>query len=651
MRKENREKLLVQARKRYKDCTSANTDIVDDAKTDLKFLSGDQWDEQAKKDRADDKRPCLVINKLNTYANQVANDQRQNRPQIKVRPVDNLNDPRTAKVINGLIKHIEQHSDAAAAYDTAHEYAVECGVGYIRLATDYVSDKAFEQEILIKRIKNPFSVIFPFHLCKESDFSDVPYVFVIEKMGREEYKSKYKVDDQAISEWDLDAFPGWVTDDTVTVAEYWYVEEEAITLYQLEDGTVTDELPDGAVAVKSRPSIEREVKQCVLSAGDVLETNEFASKYIPIVPVVGKEIMVEGKEIFISLVRFARDAQAAYNYWVSAETETIALAPRTPYIGAFGQFEGFETDWASSNTRNVPYLQYNPITAGGQLLGAPQRTQSVSVPTGIVQAKAAANDDIKATTGLFDPSMGAQSNEQSGRAIIARQRQGDTTNFHFTDNLSRALRQIGKIIIDLIPTIYDTPRIVRILGDDLTDEIVAINQQYTDPKTGQEAFYDLTVGQYDVVVDVGPSFVTQRAENAENMIQLMQAVPVVGQIAGDLAVKAIDVVYADEISERIKRTIPPQITGDQQQMQQQAPQGEFSPEEMAQIMGDMQRLQSENEQMQQALGQTNENELNRQADIAKQHIKSQADIEKTIVAGMTRGNNQRPALTQQEAMQ
>jgi hypothetical protein len=278
--------------------------------------------------------------------------------------------------------------------------------------------------------------------------------------------------------------------------------------------------------------------------------------------------------------------------------------------------------------------------------------QPAQVSSAIANAKAGYDEDIKNVVGLYAANMGDSGPEKSGKAIIAQQRKGDTTNYHFTDNLSRAIRHCTRICVDLIPEIYDTPRVIRILGEDMKDDIVQVNALFNDPKTGEPVFYDLSVGRYDVIVDIGPSYATQRVEAAENLMQFVQVVPESGQIVGDLIAKNLDFPGADVMAERLKRLVPPQVLGEEapQQLQQ-----EFSPEDIQQIVGDLQALQQENEALKAQLGQAgNENQhrdADREADIEKERIRAQAGIEKQIVAGMTRVPNNRPAMAQRQPNQ
>jgi hypothetical protein len=294
-----------------------------------------------------------------------------------------------------------------------------------------------------------------------------------------------------------------------------------------------------------------------MTGAEILERRDWAGKYIPLIPVYGEELWVNGKRILKSLIRDAKDPQRMRNYWKSAETEAIALAPRAPYIGYAGQFKGHEQKWALSNKKSFPYLEVQPISIGGAPAGLPQRQTAEPAIQAITMASREANEDIKATTGIYDASLGNRSNETSGVAIQRRANQAQTSNFHFIDNLNRSIRQVGRVCLDLMPKVYDAPRVVRIIGEDDEEKIVAINQQVDGEKE-----LKMDAGQYDVAVDTGPSYQTKRQEAAETMLELMTKAPIVGQAAPDLMVKNMDFAGNTEVADRIKKLLDPKLTDD-----------------------------------------------------------------------------------------
>jgi hypothetical protein len=529
-------------------------------------------------------RPCLTINKLPQHVHQVTNEQRMNRPGIKVIPADDKADVDMADVFNGVIRHIEYISDADVAYDTACENQVSYGEGYIRLLTEYCDEDTFDQDIKIGRIRNSFSVYMD-PLIQDPTGADAKWCFVTEDLPKAEYERLYPdaapistlmslgVGDQSIAQW--------IGENTIRIAEYFYIEYEKQTL-NLYPGNQTafSGTPEDKTLrmmfgkpIRTREADRKKVKWCKINGYDILEEREWAGAYIPVVRVVGNEFEVDGQMYVSGLVRNAKDAQRMYNYWVSQEAEMLALAPKAPFIGYGGQFEGYEQQWKTANTNNWPYLEVNPDVTDGQgaVLPLPQRAQPPMASSGLLQAKAGAAEDIKSATGQYNASLGMTSNERSGKAILARQREGDIGTYHYVDNLARAIRHIGRQLVDLIPKIYDTERIARIIGEDGEPDTVKMNPMQDEPVkriTDQEGaliekIYNPAVGKYDVRVITGPGYATKRQEALESMAQLLQGNPQLWQVAGDLFVKNMDWPGAQDLAKRFKKTIDPKVLADE----------------------------------------------------------------------------------------
>lgn len=593
------EKILEQAKKRLKVCEDAERTIREEALADMKFSAGEQWDPAVVLARRAKRRPCLTINRLPGFIRQITNDQRQNRPSIKVHPVDDKGDPETAKIIQGLIRHIEYNSNADSARDTAFDGSVRGGFGYYRVVTEYENPKSFNQEILIKRIRNPLSVFFDPY-ASEPDGSDANWAFVVEDLSKEEFKAKYpKAKLSTLGDWDSigNQAPDWFRGGDTRVAEYFYKEfkEETLLLLSNGDSVLEKDLPaylESAPNLAPIQVVDRRktdvpgIKWCKLTANEVLEKTDWPGIYIPIIPVYGEEIFIDGKRTLKGIVRDAKDSQQMLNVWKSAETEAIGLAPKAPFIAAEGQIENYRAIWETSNNESHAVLPYKPIALGGVPVPPPQRQTFEPAIQAITQAALGAADDLKATTGLYDAARGAQSNETSGRAIMARANQAQTSNFHFTDNLTRSIRHEGRILIDLIPHIYDTARAARIVGEDGEQKVVKLNQDTGQKdKYGKPLVYNLSAGKYDVTVDVGPSYASKRQEAASSMLELSKASPMVMQVAPDLLVKNMDWPGATEIAERFKKTLPPNLIDDPaQQGQQVPPQVQAQMQQMSQMV-------------------------------------------------------------------
>ena len=547
---------LAKARKRFSKGMSGEAHNRDRALTALKFLNLEQWPLDLKKEREDDGRPCLVIDRINPAINQVVGDQRQNRPSIKVHPVDSVADPATANTIEGLIRGIEANSNADIAYDMAFEQMVQCGFGFMRVLTERSND-SWDQDIKIKPIRNQFSVCFdPSSL--EWDKTDADWCFVYTRISKDTFEEKYPDFEPADWEFKDGSMEGWYSDDMVTIAEYFLKKPITRTVYLLQDGSTVDKLdkiPPGMVPVRQRDIETHEIFRYLLSGWDILEDKQlWPSKYFPIVPVEGQEIIIDGKRYLRGLAWNALDAQRAYNYSRSTEIETFALAPKAPYLVTPEMIEGHEGAWKMAHKKTLPFLYVN--SDGMQQAGGhwPQRTPPVQPNTAITQSTQQSAEEIMTTTGIHQAGLGMQGPETAGVAINARQREGDVGSFSYADNLARSVALVGRICLDLIPTVYDTPRVVRVMGYDGAVKAVQLQQQTMQQKPDGtlKVLNDLTVGKYDCTVDTGPSYTTQRQETANSMHGLITAAPALAPVLADKMVKAMDWPGAAETARRLK---------------------------------------------------------------------------------------------------
>ena len=638
---------LATARERMKLAIEATSENRVCQLDDLRFAAGSpdngwQWPEDVRQARLSDPngaRPVLTINKLPQHIRLVTNEQRQNRPSAKVLPVDDQGDPEVAEIFNGIIRHIEVNSDADVSYDTACENQVTFGDGYWRILTDYCDDQSFDQDILIVAIRNSFAVYLdPDGLRKDATGKHCRWGFITEELSDAEFKRQFP-DAQGKPAWDDvglgdDAAP-WLANDGIRIAEYFCIEEKPEKIHLLEDGTtISAEEYDSAPADMARPAIVKTrettrpaVKWTKINGVEILQTQEWAGKYIPIVRVVGNEFIVEGKSVTSGLVRNAKDPQRMVNYWTSQEAEMLALAPKAPFIGAVGQFEDQEEQWRQANTVNYAFLQYNPVDVNGTALPPPQRQAPPMPPSGIIHAKNEAGDDLQATVGQYNPSIGADAQEKSGRAIMARQRQADVGTFHFIDNLSRAIRFSGCILLDLIPKIYDTERVARIIGMDGEPSHAKLDPnspqavcEVCDEAGEIQKIYNPSVGRYDVVVTTGPSFTTKRAESAEAMGMLLQGNPGLWGVIGDLFVKNQDWPGAEEMATRIRKTIDPKLLEDDEQDEGSVEAKMAKIQQGAQMLGEKEAQLQQAEQQVQMMGQQAQQGIE-QAKVAEQKVK------------------------------
>jgi len=920
------DEIITKALDRFRALQAAQEEMRRDMVDDLQFRNGKQWDEKAASDRYRAGRPCLVLNKIPTYVNKCVNELRMNRPQMQVRPVDSGADKDTAEVINGILTHIVYNSKAESAYDTAADFAISCGIGWIRVRTDYEGPDSFDQEIHVDRMPNVFQIYAPLHDCNEADYSDMKYAFVIKEMLREEFEDKYP--EQDTTPWDgakQTQYPGWFGEDRVRIAEYYNIETESATLYQLSDNSVVTDVPpveSGLTVVRKRQVDIPTVVWRLMSGSAILDEKPVLGSHIPLIPVVGQELNIEGKKHYISLTRFIKDPQRMYNYWRpisldtpivtingwktmgeltkddkvydangqpckvvgmspvykgrpcnvvafnngtdivadddhewtvvekskrkssgyewttktlqtkklipgthfirvvqplqgsdvqlpinpyalgmwlgngttdepsishsvedmaevvqylgypvgnvhkskgttaitrtilgvrklftaagllgnkhipakylrasyeqrlallqglmdsdgtitpagqcgfsntnksiiegmkellrtfgiqatcltrdrvgeehdgirhtlidyqfsfttrlpvfkltrkadrlgkraeqnkrttllkivsvtptasvpvrcieidspshlylagvgmvpthnSCETEMIALAPKTPFIGVEGQFAGRENQWKMLNTHNMAYIEYKDVNlSGGQSAPPPRRADQVQIPAGYVNAAVEASRDIMDIANIHESSLGKQGNETSGRAISARQSQSEISNFHYLDNLTVALRQVARICVDWIPDVYDTPRVIHIVGEDKREQVVTVNKEYQNDK-GETKLYNLSAGKYDVTCDVGQSYASKRAETVDQLNKFVQVFPPAAQVAGDLIIENMDFPGAQQLADRLKRLIPPNLLDDK-------PQQGIPPEAIKQLTDENQQLTQVAKQM------------------------------------------------------
>lgn len=625
---EEKKEFLRKAHERFRVASDAWNEIRQAALDDIKFSVGEQWEPEDIEKRRRKGRPCLTINRTDPLIRQVVNDQRQNRPSIKVSPGNDDSDIDTAKIIQGLVRHIEYKSDAETAYDTAFEYAARGGFGFFRIVTDYVSPYSFDQEILFKRVRNPFSIYLdPFF--QNIDGSDVKYGFAIDDIDKDDFKQQFPDSDLCADGTDFESIGDnakeWIADKTFRVAEYYYTEYEQKIIYLLNNGQATDEdgiknLPEGLEVVDRRDTVIPKICWAKITAADIIEERDIPGRFIPIIPVLGAEIEVDGKLVLKGIVRDSKDSQRIYNYEATNQVETIALAPKAPWIGFEGQFEGHEDKWETANTENWAYLEVKPKTIGGVPAPLPQRTAFEPAIQAITQARQLAGEDMKATTGMYDAALGNRSNEQSGIAIKNRAAQAQTSNFHLVDNLSKSIRHGGRIVVDWIPVIYDTARAERIIGDDGSEDIVKLNQIFEE--NGQQKQYDLSLGEYETTIDTGPSFQTKRQEAAASIADLVRSWPQLMQYAGDLLVNNMDWPGARELGERLQKLLPPAL---QPQQKGKAPVDPQAQAQMAQMGQLIQRLTQELNIASQMI-ETKSIEISSKERIANARLKTDAEI-------------------------
>ena len=572
---------------------------------DLRFSYGDQWDAAVTNSRRLEARPCLTINIVDSFIRQVTNSQRQQRPRIKVHPMDALADVKIAEVLTGIMRHIQLQSDADNAYDTAFNFAARMGMGYFRIVTDYVREDSFDQEIYIRQIENPFTVYFDPN-SSLPDGSDSERALITDLISKREFKRLYPgAQDCGFVSGDAgDDTDTWLTKDDIRIAEYFHVERVKSKLVMLSNGEAiyADTLPEnpdilrnaGITIIGERDSYKRVVEWKKVSGFEVLESKKWVGRFIPIVPVYGDQIIVDGKRDRFGLVRFARDPQKMYNFWRTAMTESIAMAPKAKWLMAEGQDEGHENEWNQANISAKAVLRYKQTDVDGAQAPAPTRLQPEPPPSGAMEAAQAISKDLQSVLGIFDPETNAGQGVKSGRAVRAEQGQSEQSNFHLYDNLTRSLKHTGRIILDIIPSTYDSQRVMRTIGDDGKPDLITINEQ-GDQSAINKILNDVTIGQYDVDMDVGPGANSKREEAVEALMAMVSADPDIMKVAGDLIVRNMDFPGSDIVADRLaasnplaqideKSDIPPQVQMKIKQLQEQLQQSQQQLQAQEQII-------------------------------------------------------------------
>jgi len=547
-----------------------------EAVEDLRFVAGFQWSDSARQERQG--RPLITINRSGQFIRQVSNPIRQNMPTIKVEP-DGDDQAQMADVANGIIRRILYNSSASHVFANAVEHMVACGIGWFRVCQDYTDDNSFNQEILIKRVFNPLSV-YPDPSSLEPDRSDMNWCLVAELWPNEAFKKKWRGASMA----GLDApnnnsaqqAISWGSADTVRVAEYWRRKETTKKMAQLHDGSIADMdllmkvAPQHAEAIKPLIANSRDVKghtveMFMVSGAEVLEQPyECPCKWIPVIPVIGAEIPIEQGTYRHGLIRFQREPQQLHNYFMSVAAEQLGQQPKAPYLMTPKQMGKFKSMWDNANRTPTPYLLYEPDASVPS--GQPTRIMPPALPAGVVQFGQMLADDMKATTGIYDAALGNQSNETSGVAINQRVQQGDQATFHYVDNLEHGLEHLGRVVLNMIPKVYDTERTMRIKAGDAQEQTITINKPVLN-YDGQEMVHnDMSQMSFNSVrVVLGQNFASRKAQTAQTLLQLAQSMPQVAQLGADIIAKNLDIDQADELAERLHTMLPPAILQLEQQ--------------------------------------------------------------------------------------
>jgi hypothetical protein len=555
-----------------RESNDAESDNRSAGLTALKFRYGEQWPQYAIASRGTD-RPQLTINETNTYIKKVCNMQRQQRPRGKASPVDSGADPKIAKVITGLGRHVEVNSDADNAYDTAFDFAATIGWGYWRLRTDFISEDSFNQDVFIDVIDNPFTVYFDRN-SNLPDGSDAEKGLITDLMRLDVFRKEYPdaQDSGFVDRATGDTDPNWLTDKDIRLAEFFKVERKAAKLVMLTDKTVlwADELPRiqrlmtmAGIGVRGeRDSFKRVVKWCKQTAMETLEEKELPGRWIPIVPVYWTNVIIEGKRIRRGLVYDAMDPARMINFWQTATTEALALAPKAKWLLAEGQDEGHENEFKNSNLSTAAALRFKPIALDGKVYPPPTRIQPEPPPAGLIEASFMATQNLSRVMGIFDPAVRGGAQHKSDKTLNAERGQSEMTNFDGYDNLVRSIKHTWRIMLSWFPSTFDTERVQRIIGDDGREELITLNEKKTaqgpEGQAIETVLNDVTVGTYDVVMQTGAGYDTRRQEGVAAMLEVL-GTPLgekVAATADDLIIRNMDFPGAEDIADRLAAANP-----------------------------------------------------------------------------------------------
>lgn len=669
---EDKKKILHQGRECWKHAYDADAPQRLEEKEDLSFqMPSNQWTEDAKKERKG--RPTLSASKLDQPAQLVYNQERAAKLGVNAHPLNEDADDDTAEVIQGLYRHIERDSRASQARSSAFQRAVWCGRGYWRVNCEWDDEGGFpfDQKIVIKRIPYQGAVLFD-PSSSEPDGSDAEYVFVESWLDEDTYKREFPESELPTTGLGFEAYdkeaPGWSeiqgSKRCYRVVEYWYKVHEKETIVMLENGAVVPkkDVPEDARIMLDRRGnpVERDrdvvrVKFCKLSGNDVLDQVDWDGQYIPIIRLVGRPIQsfdATSSNRYVGLVNHAKDSQRFFNYAVSTYVERMAMEPKAPVVGYAGQFEGFEMEWDQINSKNLTRLEVNPVVdkATNQVLPLPQRLQIDLTGTSLAgQAMQIADGLIQSTTTVYDAGLGRlteDTRKSSGRALLALQQQADASTSDFLQNLADAMSYEARIIIDLLPYKYDREgRVTRILrGDDDKAESVILNQPFAvvdgkpvpitqgNQEPDQGKHYDLKNGKYGVSVSIGKSFQSRLEHGSEFMTTILEKMPQLLPVLGDLVFKFRDDPGASEISKRLAKVREQQFPG-----LGEGEDGQPSPEQLqTQNQGLQQQLQVLQSQLQAAAQALETDKAKQEADIVRTQMANQTTLQKAEMDNMTK---------------
>lgn len=630
--------ILTLMRQRFEHVSSVDSENRDSYVQNTTISSSNnQWDEEVKKRRGAN-RPALTFNLLNGVVKQIIGDYRQNKLAIKILPSGGAATEDVADILAGLIRSIETDSNADHAYTNALECSARGGFGYFRIISEYEADDVFNQKLVIKPIYNPLTVYFD-PAAKRITREDAQYCLITEMMPKDEFKRQYPEAEE--NGWDIidvtaDNMEEWGDDNEIRVCEYFVKESVSERLVAFDNGAVVsidneEEIEAleqiGWKVTKERKANRINIKWYKCNGSHVLEKRTFKTKYIPIIPVLGEEVNVEGKTLLRSAVYYGIDAQHSYNYERSTAVERSALAAKAPWIVTQKQIELYRDQWDGANTTPQPYLVHTPDPA---MPNGPQRIEPPSPSGADMQNAQVAAQDVQRTTLVFNAQLGEQSNVQSGVGLSEQQSQGATSTFIFPDNLRTGIEYGGRILIDWIPFVYDKERVIRTINSEDEIDMQTVNEQQGNPLLAvTEVLNDITVGKYDVVVTAGKAFASRRREAVDGMMKFAQNFPQQAPLIADLMVDNMDIPGGEVMAARLKRALPPQVVNDPDSPEGQATAQQAQQQEQMKQGLMQQHLQNEQGKLLAEQGKNQASMVKSQAEVVKAHADVIAATEDT----------------------
>lgn len=580
--------IVTEAMERFRRCVKWESDSRKLFLEDLRFAEADsdngfQWPNNIRRSREADERPCLTVNKTRIHNLQILNDMKQNKPGLVARGTGNGATYESAQVLSDIFRHIEYQSNAQVHYDTAAGFMVRAGIGWVRVVREYAGDDTFDQEIFIRGVWDPLAVYVDPD-ARERDKSDARFLFIFQDVNKDEFDKMYPKWAGSAAQNALGNVAGgqWVTQDTVRVCEYFRrttnhdkivaIKDSAGNFLAVKKSQLPPELwkeLDDDPMVRQRTIHETQVERYFIVGTEIKEKTIEPGRYIPLSPAIGEETIIDGMMDRKGHTRAMKDPQRIYNYWTSSAVEHVALQTKTPWIASAAAVEEYEVMWNTANRVNHSVLIYNGTDDLGNAIPPPAQNKPPEMAGGYITGMQVAANELMMVSGQYQPVMGEPSNERSGKALAERQRQGDNATYHYIDSMAICIRHVGKIVLDLIPHVYDTKRVLQIMAVDGISYAVeldpnlqkAYQQELNHDGEVAKKIFNPQVGKYDIQAEIGPAYGTRREQAFDAYITLMTQAPQIAAVCADLLMQNADFPTANEAAERLRRMIPPQALG------------------------------------------------------------------------------------------